>query len=118
MKQTETRTIDGVRTIDFDTWKAEYEPRVYEDSGAWCDEHADENVANPENWCDCEFLYTYTLPELADEDYVDEVWREDVAIQENRVWTWDNVGIRSGVDNERSELLVTKKPYTEKMEVI
>jgi hypothetical protein len=92
------------------TWKAEYEPRVYEDSGAYCFDH--------ENECDCEFLYTYTLPELSDEDYADEDWREDVAIQEKRIWTWDNVGIRSGVDNERSELLITKKPYTEKMEVI
>ena len=107
-----------MKQIEFDAWKAEYEPRVYEDSGAWCDEHEDANLEDPENWCECEFLHTYTLPELSDEDYEDEDWRENSAIQENRVWTWDNVGIRSGVDNERSELLITKKPWTEKMEVI
>ena len=96
------------KTIDFDEWKAEYEPRVYEDSGAYCFDHEDE--------CDCEFLYTHDQSEI-DYDYEDEDSLRR-AIDENRVWTWDNVGIRSGADNERSELLVTKKPWTEKMEVI
>jgi hypothetical protein len=107
-----------LKQIDFDTWKAEYEPRVYEDSGAYCFDHEEQNLSDPENWCDCEFLYTYTLPELTDENWEDEDWMETKAIQEKRIWTWDNEGIRSGVTNERSELLITKKPWAEKMEVI
>ena len=95
--------------IDFDAWKAEYEPRIYEDSGAECFDHEE---------CDCEFLYTYTLPELIDENWEDEDWMETKAIQEKRIWTWDNEGIRSGVTNERSELLITKKPWTEETEII
>ena len=103
--------------IPFDQWKAEYEPRIYLEME--CDDHAE---------CECEFLYTYELSELS--DYLEmaeddkESGGEDardnlaLAISENRVWTWDNAGIRSGIDNERSELLVTKKPWTEEMEII
>ena len=94
------------KTIDFDEWKAEYEPRVYLDME--CDDHEE---------CDCEFLYTHDLSEIDSDEYEDEDSLRR-AIDENRVWTWDNIGIRSGVDNQRSELLVTKKPWTEKMEVI
>lgn len=92
--------------IPFDQWKAEYEPRIYLEME--CDDHAE---------CECEFLYTYDQSEIDYDDYEDEDSLRR-AIDENRVWTWDNAGIRSGIDNERSELLVTKKPWTEEMEII
>ena len=99
--------------IKFDDWKAEYEPRYYEDSGAECFDH---------DKCDCVFLLTYGLEELADED---EDFLESypelalsVAIKENRVWSWGNDGgIRSGITTPRSELLVTKRAWTEVTEV-
>jgi hypothetical protein len=99
--------------IKFDDWKAEYEPRYYEDSGAECFDH---------DKCDCVFLLTYGLEELADED---EEFLESypelalsVAIKENRVWSWGNDGgIRSGITTPRSELLVTERAWTEETEV-
>jgi hypothetical protein len=106
--------------IDFDTWKAEYEPRVYEDSGAYCFDHEDQ--------CDCEFLYTYQMGEL--QYYLDtaeddkELGGEDardnlaIAISENRVWSWLDDRIVIGVVSQRSDLLVTTKPWTENVEVI
>ena len=103
--------------IEFDTWKAEYQPRVYESSGEMCDEHDTFEIgAEP---CECEFLYTYdqTDPEDEDEetDYPEDSLR--LAIKENRVWTWDNQGIRSGITGVGSELLVTKKAWTQQTEV-
>jgi hypothetical protein len=84
--------------IDFDTWKAEYQPRIYEDSGAECDEHGWE--------CECEFLYTVTLDELDDEDAN--------AVAENRIWTWMVGGdIVSGIQQPGWDFLITKKPYSE-----
>ena len=90
-------------TIDFDTWKAEYIPRVYVDSGAECDEHG---------WdCECEFLYTVDIDELDEEDYK--------AGPENRLWTWRADGsIVSGVVSFKSDILITEKPYTEATLVI
>jgi hypothetical protein len=83
--------------LNFDTWKAEYEPKIYEDSGAECYDHEE---------CECEFLYTYDLAEL---DFYDEL---APAIIENRVWTWHGDGrIVSGIDNPRADILVTAKPY-------
>lgn len=94
-----------MKTLDFDTWKAEYQPRVYEDTGAECDEHG---------WsCECEFLYTVTPTELADDD-------EDLAAgAECRLWTWRNDGtIVSGVESSNADVLITAKPYTEATIVI
>jgi hypothetical protein len=89
-------------TLDFDTWKAEYEPRIYEDSGAECDEHGWE--------CGCEFLYTVSLDELDDEDAN--------AVAENRIWTWMIGGdIVSGIQKPGWDFLITKKPYNEEIVV-
>jgi hypothetical protein len=89
-----------MRVIDFDTWKAEYEPRVYQDSGAWCYDHNGD--------CDCEFLYTVELSELTEEE-------EDFnAEEEQRLWTWHEDGtIVSGIHDKRAALLITKKPWHE-----
>ena len=94
--------------MEFETWKAEYEPRVYVDSGAECFEHEE---------CDCEFLYTYDITELDDKDDEDDEDSLILAVKENRVWTWDNKGIRSGITNTSSDLLVTKKAWTNEMEI-
>jgi hypothetical protein len=89
-------------TLDFDTWKAEYQPRVYEDTGAECDEHGWE--------CECEFLYTVNLDELEDEDAN--------AVAENRIWTWMVGGeIVSGIQKPGWDFLITKKPYNEEIVV-
>lgn len=92
-------------TMNFETWKTEYEPRIYVDSGAECFEHDE---------CDCEFLYTYDMTEIDDEEDEDSL---ALAIKENRVWTWDNKGIRSGITNSTADLLVTKKAWTTEMEI-
>lgn len=104
------------KTIPFSEWKSNYVPKVYEDTGAWCDEHSEANTANPENWCECEFLYTLELGDLVDEE---DEWNLHLAIEEKRIWTWDNRGIRSGVDFTEpwADLLVTLKPWEEPLEV-
>lgn len=92
-----------MKTLDFDTWKAEYQPRVYEDTGAECDEHG---------WsCECEFLYTVNLDELDADDAN--------AVAENRIWTWKVGGeIVSGIQKPGWDFLITAKPYTEETTVI
>ena len=91
--------------IPFDTWKAEYEPRISLDME--CDEHEE---------CECEVLYPYHLSEI--DDYEDEDSLR-LAIEQDRVWTWDNRGIRSGIDKTEpwADLLITKKAWTEETEV-
>ena len=91
--------------IEFDAWKAEYEPRIYDQSSDMCED--DHEI------CDCEFLYTVNLDELADEE-------DDAnAVAENRIWTWQVGGaIVSGVQTPGWDFLITKKPYTEEMRVI
>jgi hypothetical protein len=77
--------------IPFNSWKAEYQPRIYEDSGAECFDHEE---------CDCEFLYTFEDSEV-----------EEEGIERNKVWTWRSDGsIRAGTWGP--ELLVTEKPWT------
>lgn len=89
--------------IKFDAWKAQFNPRIYQDSGAECDEHGWE--------CECEFLYTVTLDELVDEDAN--------ALAENRIWTWQVGGaIVSGVQSPGWDYLITEHPYTEDTTVI
>lgn len=103
--------------IPFDTWKAEFVPVIYEDTGAYCHEHESENLADPANWCNCEFLRTFELQDLAPGGYDAEEYGD--ALTGNRVWTWHNDGrITSGVDNPRAELLITQKPYTTETEII
>ena len=83
--------------IKFDAWKAEYKPRIYEDSGAECYDH---------ETCECEFLYTVEIAELLEED--------PDAGPENRLWTWHRDGtITSGVENTNDDILITIKPWTE-----
>ena len=83
-------------TIDFASWKAEYQPRVYEDSGAECFDHEE---------CDCEFLYTFELEEL-------EELQEEEGYKLNQIWTWETGGnIVAGIS--AGELLVTEKPWTD-----
>jgi hypothetical protein len=94
--------IQELMGITFDTWKAEYQPRVYEDSGAECDEHGWE--------CECEFLYTVDLHDMLEEDAN--------AGHERRLWTWRNDGtIVSGVEDVRGDILITVKPYNRYMVV-
>lgn len=89
--------------MNFEQWKAEFEPVIYEDSGAECYDH---------ETCDCEFLYTFDPVELLQNE------EHASAMFERRVWTWkENGTIISGLVCERSPLLVTKKPYTEEMEI-
>ena len=97
--------------LDFATWKAEYEPVIYEDTGAWCEEHEEQNKSmNPTDWCDCEFLYTYELAEMEHHEGLAE------AISERRVWTWNSDGtISSGIADERADLLITAKAYEQDM---
>lgn len=86
--------------IAFDTWKAEYEPRIYEQSSEMCEEDHEE--------CDCEFLYTVDLTELAEDE------EDHAAGPERRLWTWRNDGtIVSGVESVHADILITAKPYTE-----
>jgi hypothetical protein len=82
-------------TIPFDTWKAEYKPRVYEDSGAECFDHDE---------CDCEFLYTFELDELQE-------LQEEEGYKLNQIWTWTSDAIKAGIG--AGELLVTEKPWTD-----
>ena len=87
--------------IDFETWKAEYEPQIYEDSGAECYDHDE---------CECEFLYTYEPSEILDDEELAPL------VKQHRVWTWRSDGsIVNGIAG--SDLLVTAKPWTEEMEV-
>lgn len=89
-------------------WKAEYRPHVYEDSGAECFDHEDE--------CECEFLRTDDLSEIDYFDYEDELSLRR-AIDENRVWTWDNEGIWPGIHGDRPELIITEKPWATRVRV-
>ena len=93
-----------MKAMDFDTWKAEYEPRIYDQSADMCED--DHEI------CDCEFLYTVNLDELADEE-------DDAnAVAENRIWTWKVGGdIVSGVQTPGWDFLITKKAYTEEITV-
>lgn len=87
--------------LDFATWKAKYEPVIYEDSGAECYDHEE---------CDCEFLYTYELAEMEHHEGLAE------AISERRVWTWNSDGtISSGIADERADLLITARAYEDDM---
>lgn len=92
--------------IDFDTWKAEYQPRMidqYNYEGD-CDKHPDEEG------CACEFLYPTNLEELPDYD--------ETALAEQRVWTWRKDGtVVSGVASDDEWLLITIKPWTESITV-
>jgi len=84
--------------IDFETWKAEFKPRIYQDSGAECYDH---------EVCSCEFLYTVELSELADDD------DDRNAEAEQRLWSWQANGlIVSGVTDLRADLLITEKPWS------
>lgn len=93
---------EPIRLMAFAEWKAEFAPVIYEDSGAECYEHEEE--------CQCEFLYTFEFSELQENE------EHAPAISENRVWTWLPDSIVSGI-TEGGELLVTAKPYTERIEV-
>ena len=84
--------------IKFEDWKAEYEPRISLEME--CDEHDE---------CDCEYLYPYHISEI--DDYEDEDSLR-LAIEENRVWSWDIDTIRSGISGPNADLLITKKPWT------
>jgi hypothetical protein len=86
----------------FEDWKAEYKPRLYIETGDLCEDESHKDA------CDCEFLYTVTLEDLADDE-------DDCnADAENRLWTWTNDGlIVSGiVDLPGADLLITEKPWT------
>lgn len=80
-------------TITFAEWKAEYQPRVYEDSGAECFDHEE---------CECEFLYTFEFEEL-------EELQEEEGYKLNQIWTWGRDAIKPGIG--AGELLVTEKPW-------
>ncbi len=96
-----------IQRIEFDAWKAEFVPRIYEDSGAECDEHGWE--------CECEFLYPFEYSELNESEEGEDSFN---AVAENRVWTWLNDGrILSGI-HENYNLLVTKQPWTGPTEII
>jgi hypothetical protein len=83
--------------IKFDAWKAEFKPRIYEDSGAECYDH---------ETCECEFLYTVDIDDLLEDD--------SNAGPENRLWTWHGDGtITSGVESMTADILITEKPWTE-----
>lgn len=88
--------------LKFDAWKAQFNPRIYQDSGAECFEH---------DVCSCEFLYTVDLDDLDEEDAN--------AVAENRIWTWQvGGGIVSGVQSPGWDFLITEHPYTEETTVI
>lgn len=103
-----------MKNIAFDTWKAEYEPAIYEDLGAHCFEHEDENKEEDKE-CECEFLKTWFTEELdpTSEHYEIEDEESRNAIAENRVWSWNNSGIVSGITDQRTNVLITKKAWTE-----
>ena len=93
-----------MRTMEFDAWKAEYEPRIYDQSADMCED--DHEI------CDCEFLYTVNLDELADDE------GDANAVAENRIWTWMVGGeIVAGVQSPGWDFLITTKPYTEAITV-
>lgn len=97
-------------TMSFEQWKAEYKPRVYEDSGAECYDHQEQNHADPANWCDCEFLYTFEFGDVIEDEELIPL------LKKHCVWTWHEDGtIVNGVAGKI--LLVTEKPWTEEMEV-
>lgn len=81
--------------IPFEQWKAEYQPRIYQDSGAECFDHDE---------CDCEFLYTF------DHDELQELMEEE-GYKYNQVWTWTSQNIVAGIAS--GELLVTERPWTD-----
>jgi hypothetical protein len=88
--------------IKFDTWKAEYQPRIYDQSSEMCEEEAHVD------YCDCEFLYTVDLAELAEDE------EDHAAGHERRLWTWRGDGtIVSGIEDVRGDILITVKPYSE-----
>ena len=92
----------------FEDWKEEYKPRLYIETGDLCEDEAHKDA------CDCEFLYTVNLDELADDE-------DDCnAEAEKRLWTWTNDGrIFSGViELAGADLLITEKPYSQDIEVI
>lgn len=97
--------------LGFDEWKAEFVPVIYEDTGAWCEEHAETNNANPAQWCECEYLYSFELDELREDE------THANALNENRVWTWHEDGAITSGPTEGKALLVTAKPYTNRMEI-
>lgn len=93
---------DTAKKMPFETWKSEFVPVVYQDSGAECYDHES---------CECEFLYTFSMEELIENE------EHASAISENRVWTWLNDGAIVSGAIDGGELLVTAKPYTERMEI-
>jgi hypothetical protein len=83
-----------MNTIDFATWKAEYQPRIYEDSGAECFDHEE---------CECEFLYTFEHDEVAE-------LKEEEGVKHNQIWTWLSDGtIKAGICGP--DLLITEKRW-------
>ena len=88
--------------MDFQTWKAEYQPRIYEDTGAECYDH---------ETCDCEFLYTFD----ASDPY--EAEELALAIDERRAWTWHSDGRICSGTLCRGDYLITEKPYEYDMEI-
>lgn len=86
--------------VDFETWKKEYAPILQVDN-IECDEHADN--------CECEFFYPFEKWEIIeDED-------NNLAIHENRVWTWRPDGaIVSGFEDGAEYYLITEQPYNQK----
>ncbi len=98
--------------MDFATWKAEYQPRIYEDTGAHCYDHEEENYADPENWCSCEFLYTF---DSSDPGEAEELAQ---AINERRAWTWLGDGTIVSGTMAHGDYLITEKPYDDYIEVV
>lgn len=90
--------------MKFDDWKKEFQPQIEEDSWSGCFEH--------EEICECEFLYSYELTEILNDEELTE------ALYANKVWTWrENGEIVSGIESARASLLVTEKPYTQQITV-
>lgn len=90
--------------MKFQDWKTEYQPIIYEDTGAECFDH--------EGDCECEFLASWCLSEIQEDEEL------SPALDECRVWSWLSDGsIVSGVKDERADLVITQKPYSVKMEV-
>lgn len=103
-QQRDKAKTEPIRLMAFDEWKAEFVPVIYEDSGAECYDH--------EEKCQCEFLYTFSLEELQEDE------THASALNESRVWTWHHLDgtITSGA-TMGEDLLVTAKPFTQRMEV-
>ncbi len=98
--------------MKFEEWKKEFVPRIYEDTGAWCYDHEEENKSNPAEWCGCEYLYTF---DPNDEGEGEEL---EIANGEYRVWSWLGDGrILSGM-HPNADFLITEKPCYEDLEVI